>query len=443
MAHRRDKPHHPFGSGDRQTAGARPSPARRAFGGRLGNAVLILGLPVFTAYLFFAVRFNEGAVFPTPRADLDAFVAALSPRPSDVGLYAGWLALQAALQQFGPGRRVLGSPLPNGQRLPYRMNGWFALATTAAVIVGLHLTAIVPLRTIHDRFGGLLTVSTGAAFLLGGFLYAYGRRYDGRSALRSGSFIHDFWMGTSHNPRLPWSSDGFDLKLFCEARPGLLLWIAINSSFAFVQFETYGFVSIPMALVWVFQLVYVADYFANEPAILTTMDIKHERFGFMLAFGDLVWVPMTYSLQAHYLVHNAHSLPLWAAVAVVALNVTGYAVFRTVNLQKHRFREDPDRCRIWNRKAEYIQTDNGGPLLVSGFWGWSRHFNYVGDILMAVSWSLPCGFASALPYFYPAYFAALLVHRERRDHAICAAKYGAAWQAYCRRVPYRIVPGLY
>ena len=33
-------------------------------------------------------------------------------------------------------------------------------------------------------------------------------------------------------------------------------------------------------------------------AILTTMDITTDGFGYMLAFGDLAWVPFTYSLQA-------------------------------------------------------------------------------------------------------------------------------------------------
>ncbi|MEZ4450188.1 MAG: hypothetical protein R3B09_11995 [Nannocystaceae bacterium] len=52
-------------------------------------------------------------------------------------------------------------------------------------------------------------------------------------------------------------------------------------------------------------------------------------------------------------------------------------------------------------------------------------------------------FGGVVPYFYVAYFTILLVHRERRDHAACAAKYGADWEAYCAKVPYRIVPYLY
>ena len=46
-------------------------------------------------------------------------------------------------------------------------------------------------------------------------------------------------------------------------------------------------------------------------------------------------------------------------------------------------------------------------------------------------------------YFYIVYFAILLIHRERRDEEKCKAKYGADWDEYCRRVPWRIVPYIY
>lgn len=39
-----------------------------------------------------------------------------------------------------------------------------------------------------------------------------------------------------------------------------------------------------------------------EKAILTTMDITTDGFGFMLAFGDLAWVPFTFTSCARYLV---------------------------------------------------------------------------------------------------------------------------------------------
>jgi hypothetical protein len=411
------------------------------FGGPLGNAAMIVGLPAITATFFFAARFNGGALLPGPDADVAGFLAALAPTWQAVGLYLGWLALQAALQAWAPGPIVQGTELPYGGRLPYKMNGVASLAITAVVVAALVGTGVVDPGVLHDQFGPLLTVMTSFTVAFSVFLYVHGLRH-GQAKRISGNVVHDFWMGTGHNPRVP-PGGLFDLKLFCEARPGLLLWVLIDLSMAYVQWRDHGSVSLGMALVCAFQGWYVLDYFLHEPAILTTMDIKHENFGYMLAFGDLVWVPMTYSLQAAWLIDHGPELSWPAAVGIVAVNVAGQAVFRAVNNQKDRFRRDPTGARIWGKPVEYLQTAQGNKLLLSGFWGWSRHFNYVGDLLMAASWSLPCGFSSPLPWFYPIYFAILLVHRERRDHAFCAAKYGEDWERYCARVPWRILPGVY
>lgn len=50
------------------------------------------------------------------------------------------------------------------------------------------------------------------------------------------------------------------------------------------------------------------------------MDIVHDGFGFMLVFGDLAWVPFTYSLQAAFLVVHPQALGSLGAAAIVALN---------------------------------------------------------------------------------------------------------------------------
>ena len=62
---------------------------------------------------------------------------------------------------------------------------------------------------------------------------------------------------------------------------------------------------------------------------------------------------------------------------------------------------------------------------------------------MALAWCLTAGFAHVLPYFYFIYFAILLIHRDRRDNAVCKNKYGDDWDSYCRKVRWRIIPGIY
>jgi delta14-sterol reductase/lamin-B receptor len=59
-----------------------------------------------------------------------------------------------------------------------------------------------------------------------------------------------------------------------------------------------GSVSMSMLLVTLLQGFYVWDAVYMEKAILTTMDITTDGFGFMLCFGDLSWVPFVYTLQA-------------------------------------------------------------------------------------------------------------------------------------------------
>jgi protein-S-isoprenylcysteine O-methyltransferase Ste14 len=418
--------------------GARQS--RSDFGGVAGNLALLVALPIGTAYLYFCARFNDGRFFPEPGADLEAFAESLAPSWETAAVYLAWLVFQALLQAFAPGPTVEGTPLEDGTRLRYRMNGRSSLLITGVAFAAGVGSNLFPLRWIYDHFGELISVVTLFSYGFAFFLLIYGRITE--PARNSRGVVVDYFLGAARHPRIPPVS-GFDLKVFFEARPGLIGWMLVVCSFAAVQVEHHGSLSTAMAVVCALQFAYVLDYFWHEPAILTTLDVQHEKFGWMLLFGDLVWVPMTYSLQAHYLIDHAPRLPIWAAALCVLLGLAGMTLFRSSNLQKHRFRSDPNGLLIWGEPAEFIETRHGNRLLVSGFWGWSRHSNYLGDWLLGLAWSLACGFGSLLPYFYPIYFAFLLIHRERRDHQRCAAKYGEDWDRYCRRVRWRIVPGLY
>ena len=68
---------------------------------------------------------------------------------------------------------------------------------------------------------------------------------------------------------------------------------------AYTQYKQSNYIGITgsMCCVVCFQGLYVWDALYNEKSILTTMDITTDGFGFMLAFGDLTWVPFIYSLQ--------------------------------------------------------------------------------------------------------------------------------------------------
>ena len=60
--------------------------------------------------------------------------------------------------------------------------------------------------------------------------------------------------------------------------------------------------------------------FLSQEAILTTMDIVHDGFGLMLAFGDLVWVPFLYSLQARSTLEHPYEWSTKSLIFFAGLN---------------------------------------------------------------------------------------------------------------------------
>ncbi|CAI5531010.1 unnamed protein product [Closterium sp. Naga37s-1] len=199
----------------------------------------------------------------------------------------------------------------------------------------------------------------------------------------------------------------------------LNLTTILPASIASSSITTLPLITLPMFLYQIFTAIYVLDYFWFEEYMTSTWDIIAENFGFMLVFGDLIWIPFTFSVQAWWLLAHgtarnsiAATVSLPFAITTVAVFVVGYAVFRGANRQKHIFKHDPT-AKIWGKTPRVV----GSRLLVSGYWGIARHCNYLGDLMLALSYSLPCAFYSLCPYFYPIYLLILLLWRERRDEA--------------------------
>lgn len=321
-----------------------------------------------------------------------------------------------------PGRVHEARPDTGGAR-GYRLNGLTILVLTGAVVaastaVGLWSPSVIPrhvlsLFVVANLFAVVVTL-----------ILTVRRRTTAGSALRS------FLSGVELAPQ--WH--GVDLKMF-SYRPSLIGLALVNVSFAFAQYERYGFVSTPMWLYQVFTFLYVANYFHFEHGMLFTWDVLQERFGFGLVWGDYVLVPFFYSLPGWYLVDRVEAMPPLAVAGLVALYALGVWMFRGANEQKHRFKRDP-HVRIWGAPAATM----GGRLLVSGFWGIGRKLNYTGELLMYVAWTLPCGVGSVVPFLPALWLAVFFPHRAWRDDRRCREKYGALWVAYCERVPFRMIP---
>jgi len=268
----------------------------------------------------------------------------------------------------------------------------------------------------------------------------------------SGSIIYDYFMGIEFNPRI---GKLFDFKLFHNGRPGIVAWVLIDLSFASAQYNKIGYVTNSMYLVILFHAIYVMDFFYNEDWYLRTIDIAHDHFGFMLSWGDSVWLPYMYTLQAQYLYWNPVQLDWVYFSFVLSIGLTGYYIFRGTNHQKDYVRTNykklGDKCIVWGKPATYVKTkylSNDGKehdsiLLTCGFWRFSRHFNYIGDLMISLAECIACSFNHILPHFYIIYMTILLLHRINRDQQRCSLKYGKYWDEYCKEVPYKLIPYIY
>ncbi|KAF9295868.1 erg24, C-14 sterol reductase [Mortierella antarctica] len=449
------------------------------FLGPPGAVAMLVVLPLITYGLYYNCRAEFGCIpaywnskdgywpsinFSQPLSmpsDLWAFL--LSTWDTDAMLvYSAFMVFLFVAYFVIPGRVVEGavvggvggSPLTKDRsnfKLKYKVNALRTLMLIAAMICAtLATVGVTPFLFLHDHFVGLITASLVWTFGVSIFVYVWSFIPDSNGQEKilacggnTGNKVYDFVLGRELNPRFSASPNStFDIKYFIELRPGLIGWILLNFGMACRQYQDLGRITNSMAAVLFFETFYVVDSLWNESAVLTTMDITTDGFGFMLANGLLTWLPMNYSLQARFLAAFPVDMSLAHCLLVIGTQCVGYWIFRGANGQKDNFRRYGANAPQ-NKGLKYMETASGSKLLISGWWGTARHINYFGDWLMALAWSLPCGFSSPLPYFYPIYFAVLLIHRELRDEEKCHKKYGKDWDKYCEKVRWRIIPYIY
>lgn len=317
----------------------------------------------------------------------------------------------------------------------------FAVLTVVLKVYGLSPSVV------YDRFGDLLAFMNFVSIVL--CLYLYYKGINSPSSTdcgKSGVFIFDYYWGTELYPRI----FGVDIKVFTNCRFGMTVWPLLVVIYNIKSYELYGFVD-SIFVSTVLQLVYITKFFTWEGGYMKTIDIILDRAGFYICWGCLCWLPSLYPLVSQYLVTQPMRLgPFWSSI-ILCLGLLSILVNYLADLQRQEVRHHDGDCLVWGKRPDIIRakyiTENGEEresiLLASGWWGLSRHFHYVPEILLSFFWTCPAGFGALLPYSYITFLIILLIHRSFRDEDKCGKKYGAFWQQYCRKVRHRIVPYLF
>ncbi|MBL8992504.1 MAG: DUF1295 domain-containing protein, partial [Spirochaetia bacterium] len=244
------------------------------------------------------------------------------------------------------------------------------------------------------------------------------------------------------NPQL--GGGRFDAKMFLYLVGAVLLELNLLS-FAAHHFQTHAADPSPGVFLYTGLFTFfICEYLFFEEVHLYTYDFFAERVGFKLGWGCLAFYPYFYAvgLWGTAELPNPHSHPALLAISGIIF-FSGWLFARGANMQKYFFKKNPESKFLGVLKAETLGSGSK-KLLVNGFWGLSRHVNYLGEILMATGLALALGWPASLwPWLYPLYYVALLFPRQADDNKRCEAKYGKLWKEYQKRVRWKIIPGVY
>lgn len=354
-----------------------------------------------------------------------------------LGFFSSWVVylLLLGLHLAVPARGIEGYVRNErtGRPYRYRINGIFVMVLAVAIWFVVGGLGLVPYDWLYNRrWSGL--VGAVALGLIGSVAVVAG------APGVKGNVIADFFLGRRFSPQF--FGGRVDAKMILYLVGATMLALNILS-FAAHNTLTYGF-SAPIVLYCALFFWFLIDYMTFEHVHLYTYDLVAERVGFKLVFGCLAFYPYFYPIGLWAVADRAPSQasPILFVIAALVF-FAGWTLARGANMQKFVFKRNPQQTFLGLIEPRVI-TDGERSVLCSGFWGVSRHINYLGEVLMASGLTLALGYPGVLvAWLYPLYYVILLSTRQIDDDKRCRIKYGELWEEYEKRVRWRIIPGIW
>lgn len=335
-----------------------------------------------------------------------------------------------------PGRWIKGyiNKPGSSEKMNYHINGIYVLIVVLLIWFTLGYFEIVPYDFLFTyRWYGLAgTFISGIIFSLTVvFRYPPVRK----------SLLADLFLGRAENIQT-WGGR-VDLKMWLYLFGAIMLELNVVSFTAY-HIGKFGDQSSVNILVCAGLFTFfVTEYLFFERVHLYTYDLFAERIGFKLGWGCLVFYPYFYAIPLWSVADlPAPQGPWWLLIIYILIFLSGWVLARGANMQKYFFKSDPGKVFL-GIVPETI-SDGSLILLINGFWGLSRHINYLGEVLMATGIVLSTGYPMLVwPWLYPLYYVIFLATRQIDDDKRCSIKYGDLWKRYQKKVPWRIVPFIY
>jgi 7-dehydrocholesterol reductase len=294
------------------------------YGNRVLGSLILTVLPPAFCLMFWYTCFHLEGSFEKLYAEIASkgymFVYHMWPSPTDpvaLKLVGGFSVFNLFLMRFVPGKKFEAMATATGHIPVYIENGIQCYIINVLALVALVYNGY-DIGIVYDKLGNILSTNNSIALTLCAFLVFKGLYFPStKDNGDNGSFIVNFFWGTELYPRI----FGFDVKQFTNCRFGMMYWQVGILCYAYRQYTDNGFVSSSMFVSVLLQSIYICKFFVWETGYFCSMDIQHDRAGYYLCWGCMVWVPSMYTMHTYFLTKHPILLSIPTTVLFVVAGI--------------------------------------------------------------------------------------------------------------------------
>jgi 7-dehydrocholesterol reductase len=288
----------------------------------LGSFSLIVFTQVFCVPFILCCKNYGGSITAISQAIMEKgavqFVTDMWPTPFDPEAWKIiliFMLFEILLMQFVPGKIFRAMPTPTGHIPTYIDNGVACYFISIFALFGLAHYELFDPAIIYDKLDVIVSALNVFALCFCSLLAFKGLTFPStKDSGSNGSIIMDFFWGTELYPRI----FGVDVKQFTNCRFGLMYWQLGIICYAFKQYQILGgHISSSMLISVVLQSVYLFKFYYWETGYFCSMDIQHDRAGYYICWGCLVYVPSLYTIHTYFLVEHPVHLSIPTAVLLM------------------------------------------------------------------------------------------------------------------------------
>jgi 7-dehydrocholesterol reductase len=316
-----------MGSDNQKKDGGKGWGSGGLFGNRvLGSLALLLTTPFFCLLFIYTCLHHKGSFISLMNefttVGLVQFAKNVYPTPFDPyawKIILSFMGFELLLMKLVPGKTFKATVTASGHVPIYNANGFQCYTITILSLFAVAYADVFNPADVYDNMDKIVSSLNLFALVFCSFLTFKGLNFPStKDSGSNGNLIIDFFWGTELYPRIL----GWDVKQFTNCRFGMMFWQVALLCYGFKQYQLLeGSISSSILVSIALQTVYIAKFFWWETGYFCSMDIQHDRAGYYICWGCLVWVPSMYTIHTFFMVEHPLVLSLPTTVFLLFAGV--------------------------------------------------------------------------------------------------------------------------